>query len=135
MAATAGGAKSVFREVGLHGGAVGTVALKEDRVEWRDASGKNSKEFLKSDVTALNWTLFGQKGHLKVALKEGKSAKFDGFHKDDFDALADFFIKNFEIELEKEKVSRATVLVFLFSKLLANCSCSPPTPPSLPLPR
>jgi len=109
MAAATGasGAKATFREVGLVGASVGTITLKEDRVEWRDISGKQLKEYTKADTTSLAWTQFGQKGHLKLALTEGKSAAFDGFQRDDYEALATFFRQNYSMELEKEKVSCA----------------------------
>jgi len=101
---SSGGASKVYRDVGLLGSSIGSLALKEDRVEWRDVSGKHVKEYMKNDMVALNWTVFGQKGFLKMSLKGDKVAKFDGLLKDDFEPLKDFFSKNFELQLTKEKV-------------------------------
>ena len=101
---SSGGASKVYRDVGLLGSSIGSLALKEDRVEWRDVSGKHVKEYMKNDMVALNWTVFGQKGFLKMSLKGDKVAKFDGLQRDDFEPLKDFFSKNFELQLTKEKV-------------------------------
>jgi hypothetical protein len=105
MAAAAGGAASKlsFKEIGS-GATLGLITLQDDRLAWRDVSGKNVKEFLKSDVEALSWTVFGQRGYLKISLKEGKNAKFDGFAKSDYDTLAEFCKRMYNVELEKEKV-------------------------------
>ena len=96
--------KSSFREIGLQGASIGTFALKDDRVEWRDVSGKNVKEYLKGDLAAMSWTLFGQKGYLKMTMKEGQTVKLDGFQRDDFEALRDLCGKFYSVDLEKEKV-------------------------------
>lgn len=101
---TATSGRLSFREIGFQGGTIGSVNMKDDRIEWRDTSGKNVKEFIKGDFTALSWTLFGQKGFLKISLKEGKTAKLDGFQKMDFEPIAEFCQKFYEMELEKEKV-------------------------------
>ena len=104
MAAAAGGAaKLSFKEIGS-GATLGLITLQDDRLAWRDVSGKNVKEFLKSDVEALSWTVFGQRGYLKISLKEGMNAKFDGFAKSDYDTLAEFCKRMYDVELEKEKV-------------------------------
>ena len=96
--------KSSFREIGLLGASIGTLTLKDDRVEWRDVSGKNVKEYLKGDLAAMSWTMFGQKGYLKMTMKEGQTVKLDGFQRDDFEALRELCGKFYSVDIEKEKV-------------------------------
>ena len=103
MAAGGGASKLQFKEIGS-GATLGSITLQDDRLSWRDVSGKKAQELLKNDMEALSWTVFGQRGYLKVLLKEGRSAKFDGFNKSDYETLSEFSKRVYQIELEKEKV-------------------------------
>lgn len=104
-ASSSGGSNGRYPNIGLQGHPLGNAQFKEDRIEWKDLGrGTNVKEFLKSDLASLAWTIFGSKGYLKITMKEGKSAKMDGFQKSDYDTIADYCLRHYEMELAKEKV-------------------------------
>lgn len=100
--------KLSFSGVGLQGHSiVGSVSFTADRIEWRDRSNVSVREFLKDDLDAIAFQLFGTKGHLKLSFKDGKSARLDGFGKSDFDQIAQYTTLNYNIETENQKVTAA----------------------------
>ena len=104
-AAAAGGARLSYPNIGLQNHPAGTAQFKEGGVEWvAGGRGAAVKEFLKGDLASLGWTIFGSKGYLKISLKEGKSAKLDGFQKADFDPIAEYCRAHYDMELTKDKV-------------------------------
>lgn len=111
--ASAGGARLSYPNIGLAQFNSGAVLFKEDRVEWvAGGRGAAVKEFLKGDLASLGWTIFGSKGYLKISLKEGKSAKLDGFQKADFDPIAEYCRAHYDMELTKEKVCLQSLAKF-----------------------
>jgi len=93
-----------FSNIGLQGHSVGTLNLKEDRIEWRDRTNQ-PQEFLKSAIKRLSWNVYGQRGYLRVDLTSGDWTRLDGFAKSDYDGLSAFLGQHYDVVLENEKVS------------------------------
>ena len=95
---------TVFGNIGLQGHAIGTFSLKPNGLECKDKSNAVT-EFAKADIKSLSWTMFGNRGYLKVSFNNGDWTRFDGFAKTDFTELDAFSAKNYQMVIVKEAVS------------------------------
>jgi len=79
------------------------MTLRDDKIVWRDRSNA-AKEFSKADLESMGWTMFGSKGHLRLAMKDGSTNRLDGFVKSDFEHIASFARAHYDMELTREQV-------------------------------
>lgn len=93
-----------FANVGLAGHNVGSIVLRDTGMEWRD-KGVSTMEFIKDDIESVAFQMFGAKGHVLLNLKDGKSARLDGFSKSDYDQISPFIRQYYGIQAIQEKVA------------------------------
>lgn len=67
-----------FGNIGLQGSSVGTFALKQNGLEWRDRNNV-ATEWASADVKKLSWNMYGSRGYLKVEMVSGDWTRMDGF--------------------------------------------------------
>ena len=94
----------IYQHIGLSGFTVGTVKFDSNGIEWRDR-GNIVKTFDEDQTKRAVWTVYGARGHLYLHFKEGKFAIFDGFSKDDFNDISNYFKSVQNVTVEEANVS------------------------------
>ncbi len=93
-----------FANIGLQGHSVGTLSLKDDRLEWRDRSNAHT-EFLAKDIKRMSWNVYGQRGYLRLDLNNGDWTRLDGFAISDYNGIIQYANAHYNLVVDKEQVS------------------------------
>jgi POB3-like N-terminal PH domain len=108
----------VWKHIGLHGFAVGTLALTSDAVVWKSAvtgrdDGEGSSTTRKipaAKVHSAQWTVFGKTGLLRLQIASDARQhewRLDGFPVADFDALKGHLQSLYAVDLKVLPMSAA----------------------------
>lgn len=113
-----------WKHIGLHGFAVGTLALTKDSILWKSAvSGRDdetntahtTRKINASKLKGAAWTVFGKTGLVRFSIASSSSGpqssqhewRLDGFPLSDFDALSNALSSLYNVELKTLNISSA----------------------------
>jgi POB3-like N-terminal PH domain len=106
-----------WKHIGLHGYAVGTLALTKDSILWKsavsgrddDASATSTRKISAAKLKSAVWTVFGKTGLVRLSTSDPKQHEWrlDGFPVADFDVLAATLSSLYEVELDVLNMSAA----------------------------
>lgn len=115
-------AVAVWKHIGLHGFAVGTLALMPDAVVWKSAvtgrdsddvsGGTTTRKIAASKLTGAQWTVSGKSsGLLRLQTSDTKQQshewRLDGFPVADFDVLKEKLKSTYKVDLKILNLSAA----------------------------
>jgi hypothetical protein len=106
-----------WKHIGLHGYAVGTLALTKESILWKsavsgrddDASALSTRKISAAKLKGAVWTVFGKTGLVRLSTSDPKQHEWrlDGFPVADFDVLAATLSSLYEVDLEVLNMSAA----------------------------
>ncbi|CAG8711106.1 4987_t:CDS:2, partial [Acaulospora colombiana] len=78
----------------------GILKLATSGLGWKTADSENIVTISAEDFKKIQWMRVARDYQLKIALKNGSAARFDGFVKDNFETLREFIRTNYKLNLE-----------------------------------
>lgn len=96
---------SEFNGIGLIGfSGLGTASFEDRSIEWRDKS-SNAQSITKDKIEGLSFNMVGQRGYLRVQYTDGDWTRFDGFVKNDEEAISEIVKAKYGLSLDKKEIS------------------------------
>ncbi|CAG8558756.1 1158_t:CDS:10 [Diversispora eburnea] len=83
----------------------GILKLAPSGLGWKTADSENIVTISADEFKKIQWMRVARDYQLKVALKNGSAARFDGFVKDNFESLREIIRTNYKLNLETKELS------------------------------
>ncbi|CAG8510883.1 4943_t:CDS:10 [Acaulospora morrowiae] len=83
----------------------GILKLAPSGLGWKTADSENIVTISAEEFKRIQWMRVARDYQLKVALKNGSAARFDGFAKDNFETLREIIRTNYKLTLETKELS------------------------------
>ncbi|RHZ65154.1 hypothetical protein Glove_319g134 [Diversispora epigaea] len=83
----------------------GILKLAPSGLGWKTADSENIVTIPADEFKKVQWMRVARDYQLKVALKNGSAARFDGFAKDNFESLREIVRTNYKLNLETKELS------------------------------
>ncbi|CAB4434320.1 unnamed protein product [Rhizophagus irregularis] len=83
----------------------GILKLAPSGIGWKTSDSENIVTISAEEFKKMQWMRVARNYQLRIALKNGNAARFDGFNKDMFDAVRDLIRTNYKLQLETKDLS------------------------------
>ncbi|CAG8681792.1 10725_t:CDS:10 [Funneliformis caledonium] len=83
----------------------GILKLAPSGLGWKTSDAENIVTISAEEFKKMQWMRVARNYQLRIALKNGNAARFDGFNKDMFDAVRELVRANYKLQLETKELS------------------------------
>ncbi|CAI2187282.1 4599_t:CDS:10 [Funneliformis geosporum] len=83
----------------------GILKLAPSGLGWKTSDAENIVTISAEEFKKMQWMRVARNYQLRIALKNGNAARFDGFNKDMFDAVKELVRANYKLPLETKELS------------------------------